>query len=95
MEKIKLHIDTVKYNSKPTESAATIKNRLQKDTAPVEVTISELLDKLNDGYTISPGVMQGGAKSENINETYSSLFGGIIEKSFALEKFDKNNISEI
>ena len=37
----------------------------------------------------------GGAKSENINETYSSLFGGIIEKSFALEKFDKNNISEI
>ncbi|MCL1859099.1 MAG: hypothetical protein FWF92_07675 [Oscillospiraceae bacterium] len=68
METIKLHIDTVRYNSKPNESAAIIKNRLQKETAPIEIKIVDLFDKINDGYTISPGVMSGGAKSENWTE---------------------------
>jgi hypothetical protein len=37
----------------------------------------------------------GDEASVNINETYQCCFDDIIEKSFALEKFDKNNISQI
>ena len=36
----------------------------------------------------------GGSVPGNINETYLQYLDGIIEKSFALKKFDKNNISQ-
>ncbi len=37
----------------------------------------------------------GGEKKENINSSYPMLLDEIIEKSFALEKFDKNNVQRI
>ena len=36
----------------------------------------------------------GGDASDNINESYQNLIGDVVDKSFALEKFDKNNVSK-
>jgi len=37
----------------------------------------------------------GAEKTENINDKYREYFNDIIEKSFALERFDKNNYANI
>lgn len=100
--KIKLHIDTIKFTQKPEDTATkgAIKPRMQVNTFPVSVTIPELLEKLCEGYTISPGVMKSGSKAENWIE--QQLFCVDIDnndnsKSFlevdeAIKICEKNNI---
>lgn len=57
---IKLHIDTDKYNNKPDKTlVGLIKTRMQKNTLPVETTIPDLLNKICDGFSVTPAVMQG------------------------------------
>lgn len=58
MIKFKLHIDTINYDSKP-ENYAEIKPRLQNENTIQEVTLLELISKIEQGYTISPAVMRG------------------------------------
>ena len=49
----------------------------------------------NDAIEYFVCLRLGEGSSANLNGTYPSLFDDIIEKSFALVKFDKNNISRI
>lgn len=56
---MKLHIDKIGYNNKPSDSIPKIKNRLQKVTTTKDITLPEIMNKLLRGYTISPGVMTG------------------------------------
>lgn len=60
---IGLHIDTIKYSSKP-KDFAPIKGRFAKNI-PVSVAISELISKIEQGYTICPAIMDGGASAAN------------------------------
>lgn len=58
--KIRLHIDTKAFDRKPTtQDIAGIKKRLQGGTAPEQVTIAELMEKIGSGHSISPAVMDG------------------------------------
>lgn len=65
---MRLHIDTKGYTQKPKDSIAIIKNRLQKDTPPTEATLTEIIAKIEQGYSISPAVMVGGASAVNWQE---------------------------
>ena len=59
-EKVKLHLDTIGYKEKPTnDDMAIIKNRVQRDSPPVEVTLHELIDAVEKGKAVSPTVMKG------------------------------------
>lgn len=59
-EKFKLHIDKKGCKEKPTNDDMTIiKNRVQRDSLPVEVTLQELIDAVEKGKSISPAVMKG------------------------------------
>lgn len=59
-EKVKLHLDTIGYKEKPTnDNMAIIKNHVQQDSPPVEVTLKELIDAVEKGKTVSPAVMKG------------------------------------
>lgn len=71
MTKVKVHIDTKNYTSKPTDFD-TIKPRLQCDKTLQEIEIPNLIEKIKHGYTISPAVMKGGMSAKNWNE--QSLF---------------------
>lgn len=60
-EKFKLHIDKIGYKEK--ESAKKefdrIKNRVQRDSFPVEITLQELKKAIEEGKSISTTVMKG------------------------------------
>ena len=71
MTKVKLHIDTKNYTSKPTDFG-TIKSRLQCENTLQEIEITNLIEKIKHGYTISPAVMKNGMSAKNWNE--QSLF---------------------
>lgn len=59
-EKFKLHIDKIGYKEKPTrDDMAIVRNRVQRDSLPVEVTLKELIDAIEKGKTVSPAVMKG------------------------------------
>ena len=60
-EKFKLHIDSVEYKDKEiaNKDANIIKYRLQRDSPPIEVTITELAEAIQSGKTVSPAVMKG------------------------------------
>lgn len=59
-EKVKLHLDTIGYKEKPTnDDMAIIKNRVQRDSPPVEVTVKELIKAIQEGKAVSPSVMKG------------------------------------
>lgn len=59
-EKVKLHLDTIGYKEKPTnDDMAIIKNRVQRDSPPVEVTLKELIEAIQEGKAVSPAVMKG------------------------------------
>ena len=59
-EKFKLHIDKIGYKEKPTrDDMAIVRNRVQRDSLPVEVTLKELIDAVEKGKTVSPAVMKG------------------------------------
>ncbi|MEG0692624.1 MAG: DUF3987 domain-containing protein, partial [Oscillospiraceae bacterium] len=65
MKKIKLHIDTKAFNSKPQGNEfAGIKYRLQKNNTPKAISLQELVDKISRGYSISPAVMNGTSSSD-------------------------------
>lgn len=60
MTKIKVHIDPKGYDEKPSgKENGGIKSRLQKDTSPSVVTLKELVQKIETGHSISPGIMSG------------------------------------
>lgn len=60
MEKIKLHIDTKAFNSKPQGNEfAGIKSRLQKSDSFISVSLKELANKISNGHSISFAVMNG------------------------------------
>lgn len=60
MKKIKVHIDPKGYAEKPSgKEIGGIKSRLQKDTSPSLVTLEELVQKIENGHAISPGIMGG------------------------------------
>lgn len=63
-EKIRVHIDPREYSEKPAiKELGGIKTRLQKNTSPSLVTLEELVQKIETGHSISPGIMDGmGAK---------------------------------
>lgn len=67
-EKFKLHIDKISYKEKPTnEEMKIIKVRLQGDSPPVEVSLLELLEKIQEGKPVSPAVMHG-TKAKDFEE---------------------------
>jgi len=49
----------------------------------------------NDAVEYFIYLQPGGGPPDNINETYKTCFDEMIEKSLALDKFDKNNVSQI
>lgn len=60
MTKIKVHIDPRGYNEKPAnKEIGGIKARLQKSTSSSFVTLEELVQKIETGHSISPGIMSG------------------------------------
>lgn len=65
MGKIKLQIDSVKYRAKPAkDNFGLIKTRLQ-GSRPVELTLDELINRIQQGYTVSPAVLEGGVAAAN------------------------------
>lgn len=62
-EKFKLHIDKIGYNdkkfSKNQEEMKKLKYRLQGTSPPVEVTLKELIEAIQEGKAVSPAVMKG------------------------------------
>lgn len=60
-QKFKLHIDSIGYKNKKLaqKEAGTIKNRVQRDSPPVELPLKELIEKLQEGKSVSPAVMKG------------------------------------
>ncbi len=68
MIEIKLHIDSVGYLEKPKDDIAKIKPRLQSENNICEISIEKLPELICKGYSISPGIMQGGCKSINWQE---------------------------
>lgn len=65
---LKLHIDTVSYNTKPKEHISIIKPRLQSEKNIKEVTVRELDEAIEQGKSISPAVMRGGIRMDNWSE---------------------------
>lgn len=62
-EKFKLHIDSISYKdkkfSKNQEEMKKLKYRLQGTSPPVEVTLKELIEAIQEGKAVSPAVMKG------------------------------------
>lgn len=62
-EKFKLHIDSIGYTdkkfSKNQEEMKKLKYRLQGTSPPVEVTLKELIEAIQEGKAVSPAVMKG------------------------------------
>lgn len=62
-EKFKLHIDSISYKdkgfSKNQEEMKKLKYRLQGTSPPVEVTLKELMEAVQEGKAVSPAVMKG------------------------------------
>lgn len=58
--KIKVHIDPMGYDEKPSgKEIGGIKSRLQKNASPSLVTLEELVQKIATSHSISPGIMSG------------------------------------
>ncbi len=60
-EKFKLHIDKIGYKDKKLakKEFGIIKNRVQRDSPPVELSLKEVIEKLQEGKAVSPTVMKG------------------------------------
>lgn len=69
-EKFKLHIDKIGYNDKELakKEFGIIKNRVQRDSPPVEVTLKEIIEKLQEGKSVSPAVMKGTKEKDFIEQ---------------------------
>lgn len=63
---LKIHIDTKGYTAKPKEHISIIKPRLQSSSTIKDVSPKELISYIEQGYSVSPAVMDGkGCKAEN------------------------------
>ena len=60
-ETVKLHIDNISYKNKKDaeKDYYLIKTRLQQYSLPINITIENLLEAIQDGKTVSPAVMKG------------------------------------
>lgn len=66
VKKIKIMIDPIGYNHKPTpEETAQIQIRLRDDNCIKELTIKEILTYIGQGHTFVPGVFKNGVKDSN------------------------------
>lgn len=66
MKKIKVHVDKKGYiYEKPYYLYGTIKGRLQRDDTIQEIDIETLVEKIKNGYAISPGILKNGLSAEN------------------------------
>ena len=64
MTMVKVHIDTKGYSEKP-KDFSNIKIRTQNNTTIREIEIKKLIEKIEHGYTISPGVLHNGMCADN------------------------------
>ena len=63
---LKIHIDTKGYTAQPKEHISIIKPRLQSSSTIKDVSPKELISYIEQGYSVSPAVMDGkGCKAEN------------------------------
>ncbi len=62
--KILLNVDTVGYSYKPSKYTAVISNRCRCKEALVTISPEELLKRIQDGYTYTPGAI-GGTRAEH------------------------------
>ena len=62
MTRIKVQIDWTAYKTKPVDQHAGIKSRTQ-GSKPTEISISDLVRKIEHGHTVSPAVLSGGLKA--------------------------------
>ena len=59
-KKIRVHIDPKGYDKKPIgKELGGIKSRLQKNASPSLVSVEELVKKVQEGHSVSPGIMMG------------------------------------
>lgn len=102
MTKVKVHIDTKGYIEKP-KDFGTIKPRLQSKDTIQKIELTELIQKIKQGYSISPAIMNNGISAINwleqtlfmvdIDNDNSSL--PILKPSEALAICKKNNLFPI
>lgn len=69
-EKFKLHIDITGYKDKELaeKEINKIKVRVQRDSPPVEVTLRELIEAVQEGKAVSPAVMKGTKADEFLEQ---------------------------
>lgn len=69
-EKFKLHIDKIGYKDKELakKEFSIIKNRVQRDSPPIEVTLQELIEAIQQGKAVSPAVMKGTKEKDFIEQ---------------------------
>lgn len=69
-EKFKLHIDTKGYKDKELakKEFGIIKNRVQRDSPPVEVPLKVLVEELQKGKSVSPSVMKGTKEKDFVEQ---------------------------
>ena len=66
MLKVKVHIDNVGYTKeKPKKLYGVIKPRLQCEDNIKEISIVELVNKIGQGYAVSPSILKGGLSANN------------------------------
>lgn len=91
---VRVHIDKVGYEEKPNGLYGKIKPRLQCDDTIQEIQISDLVEKIGQGYAISPGIMSGGYSADNWNS--QDLFMIDIDNDTnSLQVLDLNKALEI
>ena len=64
MTVVKVHIDTKGYSEKP-KDFSTIKPRTQNNKTIQEIEIKKLIERIEHGYTISPGILNNGMCADN------------------------------
>lgn len=69
-EKFKLHIDKIGYKNKELakKEFGIIKNRVQRDSPPVEVPLKVVVEELQKGKSVSPAVMKGTKEKDFIEQ---------------------------
>jgi len=67
---VKLHIDNISYKNKKDaeQDYRIIKTRLQQYSLPINITIKQLVEAIQEGKTISPAVMSGTTADDFIEQ---------------------------
>ena len=95
MLKVKVHIDSVGYTKeKPTTLYGVIKPRLQCENNIREISIAELVNKIGQGYAVSPSILKGGISANNwVEQTLFMI--DIDNKETSPKKFTLDEALEI